>query len=161
MQAAQQHGLLKSNLEAVLQKCCWRSGWGASGVLNHGKLISQSSQNKCPISVESVNENKRYIFQAPNGSQLEPHVLDAIAEVTVNNFTDAQLTDARFVSKWFQQNLRPFLPSVSMEFLSCLSTKYFSCETYQVVYVQRVLCKMSKKMSGRSTYQWSVRQVVM
>lgn len=65
--------------------------------------------------------------------QPESHVLDAIGEVKVNNFSAAQLADASFVTEWFQQRLRPFLPAVSRDFLSCLSSKNFSCDTYQVV----------------------------
>jgi len=68
----------------------------------------------------------------PNG-QPQSHVLDAIGEVKVNNFSAAQLTDASFVGAWFQDRLRPFLSAVSRDFLSCLSSKNFSCDTYQVV----------------------------
>ncbi|XP_039537984.1 uncharacterized protein LOC120486187 [Pimephales promelas] len=68
----------------------------------------------------------------PNG-QPQSHVLDAIGEVKVNNFSAAQLTDAGFVAAWFQDRLRPFLSAVSRDFLSCLSSKNFSCDTYQVV----------------------------
>ncbi|XP_050958908.1 uncharacterized protein LOC127160258 [Labeo rohita] len=65
--------------------------------------------------------------------QPEPHVLDAIGEVKVNNFSATQLTDVSFVAHWFQGRLRPFLPAASKDFLSCLSSKNFSCDTYQVV----------------------------
>ncbi|RXN32089.1 putative threonine-rich GPI-anchored glyco isoform X2 [Labeo rohita] len=65
--------------------------------------------------------------------QPEPHVLDAIGEVKVNNFSATQLTDVSFVAPWFQGRLRPFLPAASKDFLSCLSSKNFSCDTYQVV----------------------------
>ncbi|RXN32100.1 putative threonine-rich GPI-anchored glyco isoform X2 [Labeo rohita] len=65
--------------------------------------------------------------------QPEPHVLDAIGEVKVNNFSATQLTDVSFVAHWFQGRLRPFLPAASKDFLSCLSSKNFSCDTYQGV----------------------------
>ncbi|RXN32092.1 putative threonine-rich GPI-anchored glyco isoform X2 [Labeo rohita] len=65
--------------------------------------------------------------------QPEPHVLDAIGEVKVNNFSATQLTDVSFVAHWVQGRLRPFLPAASKDFLSCLSSKNFSCDTYQVV----------------------------
>ncbi|RXN32095.1 putative threonine-rich GPI-anchored glyco isoform X2 [Labeo rohita] len=65
--------------------------------------------------------------------QPEPHVLDDIGEVKVNNFSATQLTDVSFVAHWFQGRLRPFLPAASKDFLSCLSSKNFSCDTYQVV----------------------------
>ncbi|XP_036412850.1 uncharacterized protein LOC118797681 [Colossoma macropomum] len=68
-----------------------------------------------------------------NISLPDPYVLDAIGEVKVNNFSNAQLADSVFITKWFQTRLRPFLSSVSVDFLSCLSSKNFSCQTYQVV----------------------------
>ncbi|XP_072513116.1 uncharacterized protein [Salminus brasiliensis] len=68
-----------------------------------------------------------------NFSVPDPHVLDAIGEVKVNNFSAAQLTDVAFITKWFQIRLRPFLSSVSSDFLSSLSSKSFSCQSYQAV----------------------------
>lgn len=65
--------------------------------------------------------------------QPDSHVLDAIGEVKVNNFSAAQLTNVSFIASWFQERLRPFLPEASKDFLSCLSSKNFSCDTYQVV----------------------------
>ncbi|XP_036388956.1 uncharacterized protein LOC118780497 [Megalops cyprinoides] len=44
-----------------------------------------------------------------------------------------QFHDLDFVKLWFQVKLMPLLSSVSRQFLSCLSTKNFSCETYQAV----------------------------
>ncbi|XP_066510539.1 uncharacterized protein [Hoplias malabaricus] len=63
----------------------------------------------------------------------DPNVLDAIGELIVNNFTATQLTNITFITKWFQTTLRPFLSSVSINFLSILSSNNFSCQTYQVV----------------------------
>ena len=74
-----------------------------------------------------------FLIQTLNISLPDPYVLDAIAEVKVNNFSNAQLADSVFITKWFQTRLRPFLSSVSVDFLSCLSSKNFSCQTYQVV----------------------------
>lgn len=74
-----------------------------------------------------------YFLQTLTNGQPQSHILDAIGEVKVNNFSAAQLTDASFVAAWFQDRLRPFLSAVSRDFLSCLSTKNFSCDTYQVV----------------------------
>ncbi|KAI4887382.1 hypothetical protein NFI96_030535, partial [Prochilodus magdalenae] len=68
-----------------------------------------------------------------NVSLPDPYVLDAVGEVRVNNFSDVQLRDPVFIREWFQTRLRPFLSSVSADFLSCLSSKNFSCQTYQVV----------------------------
>ncbi|XP_037399293.1 uncharacterized protein LOC108433603 isoform X3 [Pygocentrus nattereri] len=74
-----------------------------------------------------------YSNMTHNISLPDPYVLDAMSEVKLNNFSNAQLTDSVFITKWFQTRLRPFLSSVSVDFLSCLSSKNFSCQTYQVV----------------------------
>ncbi|XP_064179421.1 uncharacterized protein LOC135248565 [Anguilla rostrata] len=66
-------------------------------------------------------------------SPFVPEVLDVIGEVKINNFTEEELQDVSFIKMWFDIKLKPFIPSVSKEFLSCLSTKNFSCETYQAV----------------------------
>ncbi|XP_045062049.1 uncharacterized protein LOC121539055 [Coregonus clupeaformis] len=75
-----------------------------------------------------------YSSMNPNiSSPAMPNVLDAIGEIKINNFSNAQLNDPSFVDKLFQKNLRPFLASPSRNFLSCLSSKNFSCQTYQIV----------------------------
>ncbi|XP_052341753.1 uncharacterized protein LOC118373719 [Oncorhynchus keta] len=75
-----------------------------------------------------------YSSMNPNtSSPAMPNVLDAIGDVKLNNFTNAQLNNASFVDKLFQKMLRPFLASPSRNFLSCLSSKNFSCQTYQIV----------------------------
>ncbi|XP_042571984.1 uncharacterized protein LOC109056810 [Cyprinus carpio] len=104
---------------------------------------------KVPSSVNSSAETWKLFFQKVagvlevalsaysnntlGGHQPESRVLDAIGEVKVNNFSAAQLADVSFITDWFQGRLRPFLPAVSRDFLSCLSSKNFSCDTYQVV----------------------------
>ncbi|XP_053471224.1 uncharacterized protein LOC128601853 [Ictalurus furcatus] len=65
--------------------------------------------------------------------EADPSILNAIGEVIINDFTAAQLKNATFVTEWFQMRLRPFLSSVSTDILSHLSSKNFSCETYQIV----------------------------
>nr|XP_046165618.1 uncharacterized protein LOC124002286 [Oncorhynchus gorbuscha] len=75
-----------------------------------------------------------YSSMNPNtSSPAMPNVLDAIGDVKLNNFMNAQLNNASFVDKLFQKMLRPFLASPSRNFLSCLSSKNFSCQTYQIV----------------------------
>ncbi|KAJ8246486.1 hypothetical protein GJAV_G00268350 [Gymnothorax javanicus] len=61
------------------------------------------------------------------------HFLDIVGELRINDIDDEQLADVNFINQWFHGNLRPFLSSVSGEFLRCLATKNFSCETYQEV----------------------------
>lgn len=73
-------------------------------------------------------------LQSPNvSSPSMSHVLSAIGELKINNFSSVQLRDVMFVDKWFHRMLRPFLASSSMDFLACLSSKNFSCQTYRIV----------------------------
>ncbi|KAL6482496.1 hypothetical protein MHYP_G00105760 [Metynnis hypsauchen] len=75
----------------------------------------------------------KYSSVRPNVTLPDPSFLNAIGDVIVNNFSAAQLRDAVFITQWFQIRLRPFLSSVPANFLSMLSSRNFSCETYQVV----------------------------
>ncbi|XP_034063301.1 uncharacterized protein LOC117540632 [Gymnodraco acuticeps] len=61
------------------------------------------------------------------------HALEALGEVRIANFSQTQLQSDDFVGSWFQTNIRPFLASTTPNFLFCLSSKNFSCETYQTV----------------------------
>ncbi|KAK9981891.1 hypothetical protein ABG768_001414 [Culter alburnus] len=100
---------------------------GTSGSTETWKLFFQKAAGALEDAL-SMLANK-----TPSDGQPQSHVLDAIGEVKVNSFSAAQLTDAGFVAAWFQGRLRPFLSAVSTDFLSCISSKNFSCDTYQVV----------------------------
>ncbi|KAM6971842.1 uncharacterized protein FYW47_003987 [Aplochiton taeniatus] len=64
-------------------------------------------------------------------------VLDAIGEIRLDTFSQANLINPAFIQHWFNSRLRPFLSSASVDFLSCLSTKNYSCVTYQSLYVSK------------------------
>ncbi|KAK2818377.1 hypothetical protein Q7C36_022310 [Tachysurus vachellii] len=76
---------------------------------------------------------ERFSNMTYSSNQSDPNILDAIGEVIIDKFAAAQLTNATFITDWFHIRLRPFLSSVSKDFLSSLSSKTFSCETYQIV----------------------------
>ncbi|XP_051994003.1 uncharacterized protein LOC127651975 [Xyrauchen texanus] len=118
-------GSLSSDQLATLLTCELPSS--ASDSAEMWKLFFQK--------VAGVLENalSEYSNITIHNNQPDSHVLDAIGEVEVNNFSAAQLTDVSFIGAWFQERLKPFLPAVSGDFLSCLSSKNFSCDTYQVV----------------------------
>lgn len=78
------------------------------------------------------------LSQAQNLNQSLATVLEVIGEVKLNNFSEAQLRDKAFIKQWFDIRLQPFLPSASREFLSCLATKSFTCETFRAVYVPKL-----------------------
>ncbi|XP_073716201.1 uncharacterized protein mslnb isoform X2 [Misgurnus anguillicaudatus] len=68
-----------------------------------------------------------------NKSRLSVSFLNMIGEVTLSTFGSSSLQDDLFVQHWFNSRLRPFLPHSSEAFLSCLSTKNFSCDTFRTV----------------------------
>lgn len=45
------------------------------------------------------------------------------------------LQNEALVQMWLEVKIKPLLKSITKQFLSCLSTKNFSCSTYQTVYV--------------------------
>ncbi|XP_036412842.1 serine-rich adhesin for platelets-like [Colossoma macropomum] len=98
----------------------------------------------------------KYSSLTPSISLPDPSFLNAIGDVIVKNFSSAQLRDAVFITQWFQNRLRPFLSSVSADFLSILSSKDFSCETYQVVVnafsSQEPIMKDQQKLSVISNF---------
>lgn len=73
------------------------------------------------------------LSQRLNKSRLSVSFLNMIGEVTLSTFSSSSLTDDSFVQRWFNGRLRPFLPHSSEAFLSCLTTRDFSCDTYRTV----------------------------
>lgn len=122
-------------LEAFLPKsfCCTRPGsWD---IRHHGKSNPTISHKVSISPLEFCVKPKRFFqFQAPNNSNPSlSHALEALGNVRIANFSQAQLQSNAFVSSWFQTKIRPFLASPSPNFLFCLSSKNFSCHTYQTV----------------------------
>ncbi|XP_044023508.1 uncharacterized protein LOC122862225 [Siniperca chuatsi] len=75
-----------------------------------------------------------FATMAPNNSSPSlSHALEALGEVSIANFSQAQLQSDAFVRLWFQTKIGPFLASPSPNFLFCLSSKNFSCQSYQTV----------------------------
>lgn len=51
------------------------------------------------------------------------------------NMGEDPLQNEDLVQMWMEVKIKPLLKSITKHFLSCLSTKNFSCATYQTVYV--------------------------
>ncbi|KAL7380698.1 hypothetical protein ABVT39_022377 [Epinephelus coioides] len=97
--------------------------------IEHTLSVDSSSEALCNF---TITENA--CSSAPRDSNPSlSHMLEALGEVRIANFSQAQLQNETFVSKWFQTKIRPFLASPSPNFLFCLSAKNFSCHTYQTV----------------------------
>ncbi|MEQ2191867.1 hypothetical protein XENOCAPTIV_003589 [Xenoophorus captivus] len=58
-------------------------------------------------------------------------ILDSIRELRLDVAKTVIFNDPTFIQMWFGRRLRPFLPAVSQDFLSCLATKTLNCSTYQ------------------------------
>ncbi|KAK1164986.1 hypothetical protein AOXY_G15435 [Acipenser oxyrinchus oxyrinchus] len=74
-----------------------------------------------------------YVNETTTPSPSKALILDVLGEIRVNSFSTENLTNVGLIKELFQTTFKPFLASASVDFLSCLSTKNFSCETYQAV----------------------------
>ncbi|KAI3353425.1 hypothetical protein L3Q82_019952, partial [Scortum barcoo] len=60
------------------------------------------------------------------------------------------LQNEALVQMWMEVKIKPLLKSITKHFLSCLSTKNFSCSTYQTVYAP--LCQLVSVVFVTATY---------
>ncbi|KAL6482500.1 hypothetical protein MHYP_G00105800 [Metynnis hypsauchen] len=97
----------------------------------YSKEIWELFVQKFSASLEEALD--KYSNETPLIRLPSPSILDGISVIKVNKFSDAELKNVTFITTWFQIRLRPFLASASTDFLSSLSSKNFSCQTYQVV----------------------------
>ncbi|KAL7851863.1 hypothetical protein SRHO_G00176480 [Serrasalmus rhombeus] len=116
---------LSSNDLVTLLACKLPSGG------NYSKKIWELFVQKYSASLEEALD--KYSNETPLIKLPSPSILDGISVIKVNKFSDAELENVTFITTWFQIRLRPFLASASTDFLSSLSSKNFSCQTYQVV----------------------------
>ncbi|KAF1394729.1 hypothetical protein PFLUV_G00004170 [Perca fluviatilis] len=72
-------------------------------------------------------------------------ILDSILEIRLDTFSTASLNDPALIQLWFNLRLRPFLPAVSPDFLSCLSTKGLDCSAYQ--HIVQILSSVQPRMT--------------
>ncbi|XP_061599296.1 uncharacterized protein LOC133462171 [Cololabis saira] len=117
---------LPQNKLATLLKCSLESQ--TTYPVEIWKLFFQKTSPALDRALET------FTTTAPNNSSPAlSNALEALGEVKLANFSQAQLQNEDFISNWFQKTIQPFLSSPSTNFLSCLSTKNFSCLTYQIV----------------------------
>ncbi|XP_036068037.1 uncharacterized protein mslnb [Oryzias melastigma] len=72
-------------------------------------------------------------------------ILDSIQELKLNQFSNDTLNDPLTLQLWFNSRLRPFLPAVSNDFLSCLATKDLLCSSYQ--YTVQIFSQVQPQMN--------------
>uniref|UniRef100_A0A8C1ZK03 Mesothelin a n=1 Tax=Cyprinus carpio TaxID=7962 RepID=A0A8C1ZK03_CYPCA len=68
-----------------------------------------------------------------NSSQ---NITALFAELPAESFTSGNLDDVDFMRFWFQIKMKPLLPQIPREFLSCFNTRGFSCQAYRTLYVE-------------------------
>ncbi|XP_027138442.1 uncharacterized protein LOC104926860 [Larimichthys crocea] len=71
-------------------------------------------------------------------------ILDSIREIRLDAFSPASFNNPAVIQLWFSR-LRPFLPAVSHDFLSCLITKDLNCSTYQ--HIVQILSHLQPHMT--------------
>ncbi|XP_077069477.1 uncharacterized protein mslna [Siphateles boraxobius] len=117
---------------------------------NSSCLILQTGQSLAKVincvaqsNLSFTEENLRLLItelsrplqtQVTNSSQSNLTAL--FAELPAENFTPGNLEDAEFMRFWFQIKMKPLLPKISREFLSCLATRSFSCQAYNALFVE-------------------------
>ncbi|XP_036069184.1 uncharacterized protein LOC118599062 [Oryzias melastigma] len=72
-------------------------------------------------------------------------ILDSIQELKLDQFSNGTLNDPLTLQLWFSSRLRPFLPAVSNDFLSCLATKDLLCSSYQ--YIVQIFSQVQPQMN--------------
>uniref|UniRef100_A0A3P8NTN9 Mesothelin-like protein n=1 Tax=Astatotilapia calliptera TaxID=8154 RepID=A0A3P8NTN9_ASTCA len=72
-------------------------------------------------------------------------ILDTIQELRIDTVNTATLNNLTFIQTWFGRRLLPFLPAVSPDFLSCISTKNLTCSSYQAI--QQILSQLRPQLT--------------
>ncbi|KAM4595296.1 uncharacterized protein mslnb isoform 2-T2 [Fundulus diaphanus] len=116
-------GLTAQNLATILS--CDRAS-NSSGSKAAWKLLL----SKASIVLDSALDlltNTTLDPSSPSASM----ILDSIRELRLDILNIPTLNDPAIIQLWFGRRLRPFLPAVSNNFLSCLVTRELSCSSYQ------------------------------
>lgn len=77
----------------------------------------------------------RLIFPRQKSSMKRVPILSLKGALHLNPKVDPYQNEV-VVQMWMEVKLKPLLHSITKNFLSCLSTKNFSCSTYQTMYIR-------------------------
>ncbi|XDV12687.1 hypothetical protein PO909_001284 [Leuciscus waleckii] len=91
----------------------------------------------------------------PSSSQSNLTAL--FAELPAESFTSGNLADVEFMRFWFQIKMKPLLPKISREFLSCLATRSFSCQAYNALFVG---LNNSLGLMNNATQRWILNDFI-
>ncbi|XP_065113949.1 uncharacterized protein mslna [Paramisgurnus dabryanus] len=79
--------------------------------------------------------NKQVLTAANQSTGNSSNLSALYGELPTDSFTPENLDDVDFMNFWFQIKMTPLLPTVPGEYLSCLSTREFSCQVYRQLVV--------------------------
>ncbi|XP_056091606.1 uncharacterized protein LOC130071023 [Rhinichthys klamathensis goyatoka] len=136
---------------------------------NSSCLISQTGESLAKaincVAQSNLNfteENLRLLItelSSPLQTQMEQSVKNSsqsnltalFAELPAESFTSGNLVDVEFMRFWFQIKMKPLLPKMSREFLSCLATRSFSCQAYNALLVE---LNNNSGLMNNATQRW-------
>ncbi|CAN9510582.1 unnamed protein product [Ophioblennius macclurei] len=137
--------LTAEDLTAILK--CNRSS-NMSGSTAVWKLLLSKASHVLDDALDQLFD----MMLDPNNPAL-PMILDSLREIRLDTLGIVSLNNPTVAQMWFSQRLRPFLPAISQDFLSCLATNNLSCSTYQ--HIVRALSRAQPHMTPerqRSVY---------
>ncbi|XP_067285094.1 uncharacterized protein mslna [Pseudorasbora parva] len=109
-------------------------------ISQNGESLAKAVNCVAQSNLNFTEENLRLLItglskplQVINSSQSNLTAL--FAELPAESFTPGNLDDVEFMPFWFQMKMKPLLPNISKEFLSCLRIRSFSCQAYKALFV--------------------------
>ncbi|XP_034747407.1 uncharacterized protein LOC117956442 [Etheostoma cragini] len=138
--------LQAADLAAVL--ACNRSS-NSSGSRQAWKILLSKASNVLDVALDLLTNTTL----DPRNAAVSV-ILDSIREIRLDTFSTASLNQPALIQLWFSQRLRPFLPAVSPDFLSCIVTKGLDCSTYQQIV--QILSSVQPRMTlSRQIYVYT------
>ncbi|XP_056890702.1 uncharacterized protein mslnb isoform X1 [Takifugu flavidus] len=129
---------LKAEDLAALLAC--NRTWNSSSTMSVWKLLLSKSSMVLDQALDLLS-NKTLDPRNPALTM----ILDSISQVRLDRLNPSSFNNLSVINLWFNQRLRPFLPGVSPNFLSCLTRKGLNCSTYQ--HIVQIFSSLMEKMS--------------
>ncbi|XP_056890700.1 uncharacterized protein LOC130526797 [Takifugu flavidus] len=129
---------LKAEDLAALLAC--NRTWNSSSTMSVWKLLLSKASKVLDQALDLLS-NKNLDPRNPALTM----ILDSISQVRLDRLNPSSFNNRSVINLWFNQRLRPFLPGVSPNFLSCLTRKGLDCSTYQ--HIVQIFSSVMEKMS--------------
>lgn len=116
-------------VELPVKAVCY---WSLFIILDNMKWGSSCFMETISVLLDVLH---RLIFPWQKSSMKRVPILSLKGALHLNPRVDPYQSEA-VVQMWMEVKLKPLLHSITKNFLSCLSTKNFSCSTYQTMYIR-------------------------